>query len=52
VTPLWNGVDLCRDLSLGEPDLISALVHIAVLVAWTVAGFVVASRVFGKRLVT
>ena len=21
VTPLWHGVDLCRDLSLGEPDL-------------------------------
>ena len=52
VTPLWNGVTLCRDLSLGEPDLTSALVHIGVLVAWTVAGFVVASRVFDKRLVT
>jgi lipooligosaccharide transport system permease protein len=51
VTPLWNGVDLCRDLSLGEPDLTSAIAHIAVLCAWTVAGFVIASRVFDKRLV-
>jgi lipooligosaccharide transport system permease protein len=52
VTPLWNGVDLCRDLALGQPDLTSALVHVAVLGAWTVAGFVVAARVFEKRLVT
>jgi lipooligosaccharide transport system permease protein len=52
VTPLWNGVDLCRDLSLGQPDLTSALLHLAVLGAWTVVGFVLASRTFAKRLVT
>jgi lipooligosaccharide transport system permease protein len=52
VTPLWNGVDLCRDLSLGQPDLTSALVHLAVLAVWIVAGFVVALRTFEKRLVT
>jgi lipooligosaccharide transport system permease protein len=52
VTPLWNGVDLCRDLALGQPDLTSALVHLAVLAGWTVVGFVLAARVFEKRLVT
>jgi lipooligosaccharide transport system permease protein len=52
VTPLWNGVDLCRALALGQPDLTSALVHLGVLTAWAVVGFVVAARVFEKRLVT
>lgn len=52
VTPLWNGVDLCRDLSLGQPDWGSAVAHLAVLVVWAVAGFAVAARVFRKRLVS
>jgi lipooligosaccharide transport system permease protein len=52
VTPLWNGVDLCRDLALGQPDLTSALIHLAVLAGWTIAGFLLAARVFEKRLVT
>jgi lipooligosaccharide transport system permease protein len=52
ITPLWNGVDLCRDLSLGHPDLTSALAHLGVLAAWTVVGFVLAARTFQKRLVT
>jgi lipooligosaccharide transport system permease protein len=52
VTPLWNGVDLCRDLALGQPDLSSAFVHLGVLAGWTVAGFLLAARVFEKRLVT
>jgi lipooligosaccharide transport system permease protein len=52
VTPLWNGVSLCRDLSLGHPDLGSASVHLAVLAVWTVTGFVYAARVFARRLVT
>ena len=52
VTPLWNGVALCRDLALGHPDAASAAGHLAVLVAWTVAGFVVARRTFERRLVS
>jgi lipooligosaccharide transport system permease protein len=52
VTPLWNGVDLCRDLSLGQPDLPSALAHLAVLATWAVVGFVLAARTFEKRLVS
>jgi lipooligosaccharide transport system permease protein len=52
VTPLWNGVALCRDLCLGEPDLGSALVHLLVLAAWTVVGFLLAARTFQARLVS
>ena len=52
VTPLWNGVSLCRDLSLGHPDLVSAVLHLTVLTVWTVVGFVLAARVFQRRLVT
>jgi lipooligosaccharide transport system permease protein len=51
-TPLWNGVSLCRDLSLGQPDVGSAAAHLAVLVLWTLAGFVVSRQVFQRRLVT
>lgn len=52
VTPLWNGVALCRDLSLGHPAWGSAAAHVGVLTGWTVVGFVVAARVFRRRLVT
>lgn len=52
VVPLWHGVDLARDLALGQPSLAGALVHVAYLLLWTVAGFVVALRAFGRRLMT
>jgi lipooligosaccharide transport system permease protein len=52
VTPLWNGVSLCRDLSLGHPDGATATVHLIVLAAWTVCGFLAARWVFQRRLVT
>ena len=52
MTPLWNGVTLCRDLSLGHPSLGSASVHLLVLLVWAVVGFLVAARVFERRLVS
>jgi lipooligosaccharide transport system permease protein len=52
VTPLWNGVALCRDLSLGHPTAAAAAGHLLVIVAWTVGGFVVARRTFERRLVS
>lgn len=51
VIPLWHGVDLARDLTLGRPDLGSALVHVAYLSLWVAIGFLVAARRFEKRLV-
>jgi lipooligosaccharide transport system permease protein len=48
--PLWHGVDLCRDLSLGDASLGSAVVHVLYLLAWIVAGYVLALRCFRRRL--
>lgn len=50
--PLWHGVDLVRDLTLGQPSWASAAVHVGYLLAWVVGGYLVARRVFERRLVT
>jgi lipooligosaccharide transport system permease protein len=52
VTPLWHGVDLSRQLTLGEVDLTSALLHVTYLVAFATAGIVAAHFTFRRRLVT
>jgi lipooligosaccharide transport system permease protein len=53
LTPLYHGVWLCRALSLGvigaEPDL--ALVHLAILLGFTLAGTLWAIRTITARLV-
>jgi lipooligosaccharide transport system permease protein len=51
-TPLWNGVDLSRGLTLGTAGLARSLAHVAYLMTWVVAGHVVAQRNFRRRLVT
>ena len=50
VTPIWHGVELCRQLTLGELELWPALGHVAYLLAWTVAGFLAARRTYRRRL--
>lgn len=50
LTPLWHGVDLARELSLGRVDVALALVHVAVLGGCTAAGAVAARRTFRRRL--
>lgn len=50
VTPLWNGVDLCRDLALGSAGLGSSLVHVVYLLAWAAGGYVLAQRMYVRRL--
>ena len=50
VTPLWHGVDLCRDLTLGRVDALAALGHIAYLLAFVVGGLVWALRTHAARL--
>jgi lipooligosaccharide transport system permease protein len=52
VTPLWHGVDLCRDLALGTASLLPSLGHVAYLALWAVGGAFVAERKFRRRLVT
>ena len=50
VTPIWHGVELCRGLMLGTIELLPALGHVGYLLAWTVAGLVLARRAYRKRL--
>jgi lipooligosaccharide transport system permease protein len=51
LTPLWHGVDLCRQLMLDEVLVASAIAHVVYLVAWIVAGLTFASITYRRRLV-
>jgi lipooligosaccharide transport system permease protein len=50
VTPLWHGVELCRGAVHSRLGLTDALVHIAVLSAFALAGWGAARIAFAKRL--
>ena len=50
VTPLWQGVDLCRMLSLGDVDLPRALIHVAYLAALSAFGIWAGARTYRRRL--
>jgi lipooligosaccharide transport system permease protein len=50
-TPLWHGVDLCRQLTLGHVVGWVALAHLAFLLAWTVAALTFAGITYRRRLV-
>ena len=50
VTPLWHGVELCRDLSTGDIETLPTLGHIAYLVAITLASSVLAVRLISRKL--
>jgi lipooligosaccharide transport system permease protein len=51
VTPLWHGVDLSRQLTLGDVEPWSALGHLAYLLAFTAVGLVAAYYSYRRRLV-
>jgi lipooligosaccharide transport system permease protein len=51
-TPLWNGVDLIRHLTLGTASLWPSLGHAAYLLLWIGVGLLLASRSYRRRLVT
>lgn len=51
-TPLWNGVDLMRHLTLGTASLLPSLAHAAYLLLWVIGGLLLASRMYTRRLVT
>jgi lipooligosaccharide transport system permease protein len=51
LTPLWHGVDLCRQLTLGEVDTWSALAHTGALAAFLVLGLTLAKISYRRRLV-
>ena len=50
VTPLWNGVALCRSLSLGTATLGGALAHVGYLAAVVIAGLLAGQRTYRWRL--
>jgi lipooligosaccharide transport system permease protein len=52
VTPLWHGVDLCRELTLGHVHAWRALGHVAYLLAFVVGGLIVAHKTYARRLFT
>jgi lipooligosaccharide transport system permease protein len=51
VTPLWHGVDLARQLTLGDVALPSALGHLVYLFAFTAVGLIAAYYSYRRRLV-
>jgi lipooligosaccharide transport system permease protein len=51
LTPLWHGVDLCRQLTLGDVDAVGALLHVGYLLAFATAGLVAANVTYRRRLV-
>jgi lipooligosaccharide transport system permease protein len=50
LTPLWHGVTLCRDLTLGTVSW-GDLGHLAYLLAFVTAGFLAARWTYRRRLV-
>jgi lipooligosaccharide transport system permease protein len=50
VTPLWHGVDLARELSLGTAGLGPSLLHAGYLGLWVLGGAVAATVAFRRRL--
>jgi lipooligosaccharide transport system permease protein len=51
-TPLYQGVQLCRTVSVGGGSLLASLAHIGYLAALVVAGLVVGSRTYQRVLAT
>jgi len=50
VTPLWHGVELCRNVVHGTLGWADATGHVAVLAAYVVVGTVLARLAFARRL--
>ncbi len=51
ISPLYHGVALCRDLTLGQVKLWADLGHAAYLAVWFGVGYAVGRRTFARRLV-
>lgn len=51
-TPLWHGVELCREAALGRAPAGMAALHVAYLAAWVLAGTALAAVAFRRRLVS
>ena len=51
LTPLWHGVTLCRDLTLGDVELWSDLLHLGYLLMCCAGGLALARMTYRRRLV-
>jgi lipooligosaccharide transport system permease protein len=51
-TPLFHGVELCRDLATGDVEALPTLGHLAYLTVFTVAGSVLAVRLISRKLLS
>jgi lipooligosaccharide transport system permease protein len=49
-SPLWHGVTLCRELTLGSAPLAGSAVHLAYLAALALAGLLAGERSYRRRL--
>jgi lipooligosaccharide transport system permease protein len=49
-TPIWHGVELCRDSVNNRLQLADTLVHVGYLLVLVVVGWVAATRTFAERL--
>jgi lipooligosaccharide transport system permease protein len=50
VTPLWHGIELCRGAVLDGVDAGPVALHLAVLLAYAVAGWLICRIAFERRL--
>ena len=50
LTPIWHGVELCRDSVNGQLEVDAAALHVAYLLSFAIVGWLLAARTFGKRL--
>jgi lipooligosaccharide transport system permease protein len=50
VTPIWHGVELCRDSVNGNWAVADTVAHVAYLSLWAVVGWLLSRRAFATRL--
>ena len=51
VTPLWHGVEACRDVATGTVSAAPFAGHVLVLAVYVAVGWWLAERSFARRLV-
>jgi lipooligosaccharide transport system permease protein len=51
VTPLWHGVEACRDVATGSVSWLPFVAHLLVLAGYAAVGWLLAERTFAARLV-
>jgi lipooligosaccharide transport system permease protein len=50
LTPVWHGIELCRDAANDRLELVGTLGHIGYLAVFVVIGWLLAGRTFARRL--